>query len=258
MAGVRQTPIPSYRRLVKKTLVAGLREVFNSTYLDEEFRDLRITASNPVTEADYPSIVVRFNPGRVQNAGIGHYEYFTDTNGSLRQWLHRWFDGSVDFDVMSLSPLSRDVLVDALMEILTFGHIYPALDDLYVRLYGDADTPYSDLALLASLFIDTDLINDSGDSISPPPWQAEDALVFHATLNVSIRGSYYNIFNTEPLRYVEGVTAFPSIGELEFETITEEYVLSGTDDDAPWPGFDYEDDLVVFGIGKPSGVDTLN
>src|SRR4051794_26890157 len=124
MATTLRPEVPvRYRTTIIRQIILALRDVFNSVYPQTEFASLNIVPKNQLSEIDYPAIVVNYNGGRITNAGVGHREYFPDPQGNVREWGHRRFEGEFEFTAVALSPLERDILVDALVEVLSFSDL---------------------------------------------------------------------------------------------------------------------------------------
>src|SRR5574343_816222 len=140
---IRTLATPSHETMVSPTLVRALRSVFTSGYYDDQFADLHIIADYPQDKISYPAIEVNYDSSLIENAGIGHVEVFPGDDGVLRQWKHRRFEGQVRFTIHALSPVDRDLLADALMEIFSFAHLDELLEEFFDVVYGE-DNPYDE------------------------------------------------------------------------------------------------------------------
>lgn len=238
--------VASHRRLVLRALVGALRSVFDSDYNRErQLIDLKITAQYPLERVDYPCIVVEYQPQRVINAGVGHEEWFTDANDILRKWHHRRFEGSINFNIFGLSTLDRDILSDALTEVISFGRLDSQLIKFFDSLYGSPNDPVT--LQFTQLMLNADEIDFGGDSASIAPWSPEDLLVYETSATVQLHGGYYNVIPTDEWHYVSRAKAIPypegnQVGELEI----------------PWTNpFEFEDDTSAEGGAVISGDDVL-
>jgi hypothetical protein len=63
-----------YKTYAKRTLVEGLNLMFRN-HPDQLLQRTKATIEFPKTEADYPSVVVRFFERSIFNAGVGHQEH---------------------------------------------------------------------------------------------------------------------------------------------------------------------------------------
>lgn len=63
----------SYKTYVKETFVQALSPVFTS-HPDPLLQHTKVSIEYPRTEADYPSVVIRFHETDIANAGVGHSE----------------------------------------------------------------------------------------------------------------------------------------------------------------------------------------
>lgn len=198
----------SHRRLVVRTLVAALQSVFNGSYnRDRELINLRVTATYPLEKIDYPTVVVSYEPSRNINAGVGHEEWFEDANNILRKWNHRRFEGSITFDILALTPLDRDLLADAVEEVLTFGRLDSQLAAFFTTVYGDTSDSAPYVLQFTQLMLNTDEISGGGNSESLAPWAPEDQLVYETSLSLEVHGGFYNTNPSDQWGYVTNATA---------------------------------------------------
>ena len=234
----REGPV-SYKTYIKRTLVEALREAFSSAYKDTEFQNLHIYPHFPLRKIEYPAIYIDFIEGDVPNAGVGHVEYFEDPTGLLRKWMHRRFEGSIEFTIVTLSPLSRDVLSDGLVELLSMGTLETTLRDFFYKIYGDPTQSYSTLALYHQINLNTDVIHGGNDSAGLAPWEPEDQLVYQTTYTIDITGGFYNSIPTDaPLTTIQTVIQEPyAFGEA---------IPPSVEENNPWvyPFVWYDEDVV--------------
>src|SRR5574340_570197 len=206
--GVRITDqsVASHARLVYENVIPALRDAFDSFYNRErQLVDLRITQDYPLKKIDYPSIVVEYQPQRIVNAGVGHVEWFTDPYGHFRKWRHSRFEGTLNLRTSGLSTKDRDILSDAVAELVRFGHLDTQLNRFYQKIYpSDYDlqtnanatgTSYS-LMLFGQLALDSDQLQAVGNSAQIAPWAPEDLLVYQGGWSCRIHGAYYNSIPT--------------------------------------------------------------
>lgn len=210
----RVTP---YSRMVKRTVVNGVRSVFTNAFSEQQLRSLRITTEYPTAKAQYPSVVIRFQEGSNVNAGVGHTELFRDTDDVLREWSHRLFDGALTFEVHALTSVDRDILGDAIVEMLAFSRM-PEMSlqhNLFTYIYGDPEDPDApDIrSLLSHITYNSDVISAGGESANPVVWGSENDLSYEKSYSVDIWGGYYNSIpsSSTGVDYITHAFVYPHI-----------------------------------------------
>jgi hypothetical protein len=206
--GVRDTDlgVASHTRMVYRNVIAGLKATFDGFYDREpQLQNLRITQNYPLKKIDYPSIVVDYQPQRVVSAGVGHVEWFRSPTGYWRKWKHSRFEGTLSFHVHALSTLDRDIVSDAIVELVRFGSLDANLNRFYEIIYPDdealedeadaSNTNYS-YSLLDQLMLDSDQMIGVGNSATIAPWSPEDVLVYTGGWSCNLHGGYYNSYPT--------------------------------------------------------------
>jgi len=204
--GIRTTDlgVASYRRLVYRNVIAAVKSVFDSGYDREtQLSQIKITQQYPLKKLDYPCVVIDFQDQRVLNAGVGHVEWFRDPLGAIRKWNHSRFEGMLNFNIHALSTLDRDILADAIVEMVRFGRLDDQLNRFYEIIYPEhtppppptnPDTYWQDYnySLFGQLMLDSDQLTGHGNSAQIAPWQPEDVLVYTTGYSVVLHGGYYN------------------------------------------------------------------
>jgi hypothetical protein len=253
--GLRQDLPVTYKTTTLRTLIQALKAVFHHQtsgqfdYPEEQFRGLNIVTEWPLSRQKWPAVVVKFNEGRITNAGVGHEEEFQDDNGLYRRWMHRHFDGSVEFEILALSPYDMNVLSDALIEIISFGKLNAVWELFYDKLYGNQNDPYSVLLQLYQINLNSDVISGTGMNVSPAPWQAEDSMVYTCSYDIELSGGFYNSIPPNLL-------GLPFVEEVDIESYIQAGDFGGDDEPLPftddpdngWTNpFIYDDDAEVDG-----------
>lgn len=206
--GIRETDltVASHRRLVYRNIVGALQAAFDDNYnRDRQLENLRITPTFPIKKIDYPSVVVQYQNAFVANAGVAHVEWFPDPLGRLRQWNHSRFEGTINLTAFALSPLDRDILVDALVEVIRFGRLDEQLNRFYQLVYPEHTPPAPpvdptdpwpayNVSLFNQLMLNSDRVSGIGDSVSVAPWQPEDVMVYSGGVSTDLHGAYYNTY----------------------------------------------------------------
>lgn len=208
---IRQEKAASYRTLIKGALITSLRSVFTTQYSDPQFQNLRIEPEFSLKRVTWPAIYIVYNEREVRNAGVGHLEYFPDPNGLVRKWMHSMFEGMIEFDIVTESPLDRDVLADALVEVIRFGTLDTLLNNFWQGIYGSVTDPYSNLAVMQQIALNSDTLSSGGDSFGPSPWGAEDLPLYTTSYAIDILGGYYNSITDMSVGLVREVIQFPYI-----------------------------------------------
>lgn len=234
------------KRAIRAAMVEGVRNVFTNTYSgDDEFQSLHVVTDFPIDPTQYPSIIVRYIGERDLAAGVAHREMFPDPFGNERVWMHRRFEGQIEFTVLTLSTLDRDTLGDALHEMLAFGPLTTELGALLVRVYGSSTDPYDPMGLLFQLNMNTDEIDDGGENAQIAPWESEDAMVYSANYTMRVTGGYYNALPSVDLKFIQNANLFPYTQE--------DFTLGGSSqgDPSQWSyTFDWYDNDTVVGVGS--------
>lgn len=238
-----QLNVASHRRFVLSAVVHALQAAFGGSYdRDPQFVDLKVTTEYPLEAVDYPCIVVSYNNRTVMNAGVGHEEWFPDSAGILRKWHHSRFEGSMDFDILALTTLDRDLLADALTEVIRFGRLDNALLPFFTTLYGDPSSPVA--LIFNQIMFDADQVTSSGNSASLAQWSPEDLMQYSTTLSSEVHGGYYNVNPIYAWAYITRVSMYPynSFDEVALDL------------ESDWSNpFQFADESTATGTGKPSG-----
>lgn len=200
--------VASHRRFVLSTVVTALRDAFGATYdRDPQLVNLKVTTQYPLEAIDYPCIVVEYDNQVVENAGVGHEEWFNDSKNILRKWHHSRFEGTMNFEIMGLTPVDRDIMADALTEVIRFGRLDEFLLPFFSTLYG---LPTDPVALLFNqIMFNSDQVHSSGNTASLAPWSPEDLMVYQTSLTSQVHGGYYNVNPQDTYGYVTRAILLP-------------------------------------------------
>jgi len=195
--------VASHKRLVYRNVVAALKAAFDGSYdRERQLAGIKVTQTYPNKELDFPAIVVDYQPQKVVAAGVGHLEIFPDPQGNLRKWKHSRFEGSLALHIYALSTLDRDIIEDAVAELVRFGSLDDQLNRFYEVVYPsdeemeatkDVEDAYS-FGLFDQLMLDSDQLFAVGNSATIAPWSPEDVLVYAGGWTVNLHGGYYNCF----------------------------------------------------------------
>lgn len=246
---IRTSDVVAHEQMVARTLVRAFRAVFTSDYYEDQFADLHVVPEFPLKEAQYPALVISYNANSVLNAGVGHREFFKDDDNQWRHWLHRRFSGSISMTAIGMTPLDRDILADAVMEILSFGQLDELLEEFYDVIYGENDIGDPELTLpvsrtppveafLSQLYLNTDEIKHAGKGADPTPWDSEDAYLHSCTYVIECGGGFYNRYRHLPYYDLIRSAKIVATDEDEFWEVN--------DDDGEWiVPYVYRDAAVV-------------
>jgi len=245
MAVLRAEIPVSYKTTINRTIVNSLRDVFTTAYPDSDFQNLKIAGAFPLTEIEYPAIICKYAEGPINNAGVGHVEFFPGPDGAIRKWKHRRFEGTLEFTIAALSPLDRDVLSDAFVEVMSFGDLTELQNNFFLRIYGDLGVNVGVIGLLQQLTLNTDNIMPTGETANIAPWQPEDVMVYLNGYSVECHGGFYNSPPTNVLGPIQDAIIEAVIIDAESEFVD-------TDPENQWSFvFDYDDAGAVVSQGIP-------
>lgn len=200
----RPEPAAHYRVFVKRAIVTALRSVFTSEYPDPEFRNMFISADYPQEKIKYPLVIVKFNPGVLMNAGVGHEEMQFDENGHYRKFYHSRFEGSIELHTYALSSFSQDILSDSLDDLIRHGKLQSLTNQFY-------ETIFDEFGNGGQLMFQSDLITDLGVSVGKPFWNPEDTLLYMGGHSIVCHGAFYSTGQSELSAFFDRISILPYI-----------------------------------------------
>lgn len=198
MAGISY----EYKMGVKREVISALNKVLGSTYPDPTLAgNISVVAEYPLKEISYPMVIVRFNPGELKNIGVGHYELGeVDAQGDIGKVLHWVFQGTITLTVNALTPFDRDQVIVGLINLLAFGTEVPAFREFRQEIQ---DQDFVSMALMS------DSIQETGDAVINPAWDANNEVVFTDSLVIPVWGEFYTAPTTGQLMQISHVSLFP-------------------------------------------------
>lgn len=213
MLKVEQTV--QYKTHVKTTMVEAMAAVF-ANHPDTILRTkVAVSTALPTTEAEYPAVLVRFYERYLRNMGIGHHEWLPvmDDNGlstgQVVRFKHYMYSGDVEFAIYALSSFDRDLVADAVVQVLTMGDMEAYSTPFYDRIYtGDyvAHPGAEDHFITLS----SDTVSGYGESEMIAPWMPEDVLVYQTSYRIPIQGEFYSRTpDIGPVGLVSAVPLYP-------------------------------------------------
>ena len=171
-----------YLRPMKTMMVTALRNTFDGDYVNDQFRNIRVSIEYPEHRQDYPGIWLDFEPiGELEIAGIGHTEYALNSSATAIPFTRWRFQGFVTYTAVAMSSNERDMLIDELLRIFAFGAEHPSTQAFRK---GVEDNP------LIAANMDFGTIGQRGFAASPgTPWNT-DEVIYEATLAMNLIGEF--------------------------------------------------------------------
>lgn len=189
-----------YKTYVKETIVQATRAVF-ATHPDTIVRDnTNVGIDFSFEESKYPSVIVRFYERQIRNAGLAHVEHFPtdDTKTAWIRYEHKLYNGDIEFAIYALSSYDRDIISDALVQMLTMASTEPYTNLFLDRIYNHASVTTEtesgafDPAYDHMINLNTDQISGFGETQTQVPWLSEDQLLYQNSYRIGIFGEFYS------------------------------------------------------------------
>lgn len=186
-----------YKTFIKESVVSALRLSMGEYITDITLVKTKIDIDYSSNEADYPAVVVKFYERDNLSSGVAHIEYGPDPNadGFYIPYQHRLYHGDMSFEIYALSSLDRDLVTDALIEILAMGQSNPEASTFYTRLYTTLQQAYYQYHFLV---FNTDEISGYGEQAGIAPWGPEDTLLYQASYRIPVIGEFYSLPPASP------------------------------------------------------------
>jgi hypothetical protein len=186
-----------YKIGVKKEIVSALKTAFSDKvkYIGLEY------PANPV---QYPAIFITYVEGPIQNVGVGHIEELEDDYGNTIVAKHSSFTGTVNFNVLGLSPVDRDEVASDLIALLQHGEVIPEYK-VFKQELMDAD--------YVSLHLMTDDIAAGGEQVGTLSFGGQDERQYGASYSVQLFGEFYSDAATGDLIRISKVHVWPYTDE---------------------------------------------
>lgn len=182
---------------IKREIVTALKPMFGNDFPIENLRNrVYVGLEYPYTPVQYPAIYITYQPRELRNIGVGHIEYSNDDSGTPVAIKHWYFSGTINFNIMTLSPFERDQLGAALVNILALGeteYVFSSFQDELI------DATYVDLQYLP------DIIHPGGDVTGDVPWGNNDERTFGTSYSIDVLGEFYSEPYTGDLIRIESV-----------------------------------------------------
>lgn len=210
-----------YKTYVKRAVVEALRGVFKN-HPDELLSRTKVDIEYPKTNADYPTVLVRFFERDINNVGIGHVEHIQvdgpdgqPTGQGVFPFKHYLYHADIEFAIKALSSLDRDLISDTIIQTLGMGTLEAYTNTFFERIYPEEASSHYPESIWHFININTDRITATPENAVPTPWGAEDELIYESGYRTNTMGEFYSVPPDMPSKYVSKVLLFPYIGGLE-------------------------------------------
>ena len=206
--------VTDYKIGVKREVVNALKPVFGPSYPDSNLAGkVYVGLEYPLEQINYPAIFVTFTEGPIQSVGVGHYEL----DEEKRIFSHFKFKGTLNFNVIALNPVDRDMLSAGLVQMLTIGRHYPHFKDFFNQIMD------ADWVALQPL---TDEITPNGENIAPVPWGNDEQQAYINSYSIQVFGEFVGDAEDGGLIQISQVNVYPYRPDSPLP--------QGTPDPAPW------------------------
>lgn len=202
--GITPQTTPRYKTFVKQGLVEALIAAF-SNHTDPTVASAKVAIDFTDTDFSLPAVIIKFYESKLPNAGVGHFEWLpypltddpTNPNTVFVEYQHRLYTGDIEFEIFGMSSLDRDLLSDALIEVLSMDEVSTPGKAFLNRFYnGIQSTPFG---LWHFPTLNLDNISGYGEQQMLAPWSPEDQLVYQTAYRVPIFGEFYSYTPPEPV-----------------------------------------------------------
>jgi hypothetical protein len=204
------------KRAIVEALQAGFAGYTGNDPASKTIAQARVAVDFDERRWALPGVIVKFNDSNVNNIGLGHQEWLDspqdndpDNPTLFIKYYQRLYNGEVVFDVWGQSSVDRDIVRDALIEILGMADVTDEGNDFLNRFYNDqSNTPYG---VWNYPVLITNIINGLGESTELAPWQPEDTLVYKVSYSIPIIGEFYSKTPVLPsgTGFVQEVDVYP-------------------------------------------------
>lgn len=192
-----------YKTFLKRALVEALQEAFVG-HQDPTVQTAKVAIDFTGTDFQLPAIIVKFYESKLPSAGVGHFEWLpypltadpTASNTVFVEYQHRMYKGDVEFEIFGMSSADRDILADALIEVLAMVEVSIPGQQFIQRFYNSLqNTPFG---LWHFPTLNLDDISGYGEQQMLAPWSPEDQLVYQTAYRVPVLGEFYSYTPPQP------------------------------------------------------------
>lgn len=188
---------------VKTILTEALKQTFDVSYPEPDFRNVHIDIEYPIDQQDYPSIWIDYEDTQdLVKAGIAHVETVDPVTNAARPPFSRMrFQGYISITVVAMTSLERDRLFDEVVRVVAFGNEDATLGRF--RAYINNND-------LIAFNINTDKVQPRGAAAAPgTPWST-DELMYERTLNLEMIGEFIPDAATGTLLNISKIVLIPT------------------------------------------------
>jgi len=182
----------NYKNFIKRTVQEALQNGFEG-YDNPIISNTKISTTYPRDATLFPSIVVKFYERTIRNAGIAHVEYVhlqTDTP-HLFKMHHKMYEGDLSFEIYAEDTTERDIISDALIEVVAMGDTSSQGVSFEERIYNAIDKyPWANYHYM---YLNMELFNGYGETQMIAPWLPEDVYLFQSEYRVGVFGEFYSL-----------------------------------------------------------------
>lgn len=210
-----------YKTYIKRSVVEAFKGVFEH-HKDELLSGTNVTIEYPRTDAEYPTLLIRFFEKDIQNMGVGHQEHIhvdgpdgKPESEGIFTFKHYLYHADIEYAIYALSSLDRDLIADTVVQTLGMGTLEAYTNRFFERIYPDEQEAQYPDSIWHFININTDMISGFGETQTATPWQSEDDLIYSTSYRTSVMGEFYSVPPNIPKEYISKVLLFPYIGGLE-------------------------------------------
>lgn len=212
----------TYKTYIKTALVEALSAVFGQ-HKDKILRRTQVGIDFPRTEADYPTIIVRFFERKIDNAGVAHEEWIKGREGDQSgiqegatfRFKHNFYWGDLEFAIKALSSLDRDLVADSLVQTISMGDLESYTNRFFDRIYPDESLNQYPASIWHYININSDTISGFGENQVDTPWMSEDDLIYSVSYRNPVFGEFYSVPPDAPVGLVRRVTQYPYVRGID-------------------------------------------
>lgn len=237
-----------YKTFLKRALRNALTAAFQN-HPDPTVSGARVALDYGKMDFVLPAVIIKFVETDLPNAGVGHYEWLPNPEvpGTFIEYQHRLYHGSAEFDIYGESTTDRDLLSDALIEVLAMDEVSLPGENFLNLFYNElSSTPFGQWHFPT---LNLDNIAPAGESATMAPWQPEDVLVYLTSYKVPVMGEFYSFTPPSP-------TSFGPIEEVDVYAWPTDSYGNAIDPTRPAPPPIPEGELNKY-TGWPTGSETV-
>ena len=198
-----------YKTAVKSAAVKSIKDLFPDSYVGAAgMSDVNVSIEYPITQAEYPAIMVEFLEDEIYSASIGNPDYELSDDDVVTEYITWRFSGSLKVSFFALKAYQRDLISDGFIKAVGFS-------DAFKRALWT--NPY--IGIVAK----TKTIRGAGESTTPgTPWGSGD-LTYFSAYAIDVVGEFFTESTTAGI-----------MKRIEVIPLLEDEPLPSDDDDFTW------------------------